>query len=662
MSAMPSAANLAELQHSESQKEQFARWADEYDRSPNPMLSLEERFLTPLLPKLCGKDVVDVGCGTGRWLERIARSVPRSLTGIDASPEMLSHAREKLGRAATLAVGDATSLPAASSSADVVLASFVASYVADLEQFAAEVQRIARKGVQIYITDVHPETTAACSWKRSFRCGDQRVELASFARLIEAVVSCFERAGFRTVCLLEPSFGPPELETFRTAGKLEAFYAAAGLPALYILQLQHLSSRLSSSGETCETGRLKLAGARIALDAELGIAADVEVQGGRIGAIRSLGESGAEDHDGGPAPLQLDGYLLLPGLINAHDHLEFGLFPNLGRGPYANAEDWARDIQDNEKTTIAAHRSVPKDVRLWWGALRNLLCGVTTVCHHNPVLPDLQADDFPVRVITNFGWAHSLAMDTQLKAKFDATGSNVPFVLHGGEGLDEGSANEIFELERVGVLDSRTVVVHGVGLSRDGIALLNERGSALVLCPTSNRFLFGRTLTREALSSVRQLVLGSDSPLTAAGDLLDEVRVAHGEIGIAAVDLYRMLFDRAAHVFRLNDGEGTIRPDARADLIAVRDTGATPAEAVANLTTDDIEFVLVGGRVQLASEVIFRRLPAQLTPGLEPLQVESELRWVRAPLARLFREAERALGCDLKIGGKRVRNVCTAWL
>lgn len=653
------AANVPALQAAALQSEQFALWAAEYDRSPNPMLLLEERFLGPLLPQLSRKDVVDVGCGTGRWLERIARSAPRSLTGFDTSPEMLGRAREKLGRAAALAVGNATSLPAASSSADVVLASFVASYVDDLHHFALELRRIARGNCQLYVSDVHPDTAAACNWKRSFRADEGRVELAASTRSMREVIDCFEEVGFRVACLLEAPFGIPELETFRKAGKLDAFENAAGLPAIYILQLQPVSvPRMSPTTE--EPSGLSLTGACITLDAELSIRGDIEIQQDRIASLRTLAAGSLKQKGTGSVPL--DGYLVLPGLINAHDHLEFGLFPNLGNGPYANSEDWAKDIQESERERIAAHTSVPKYVRLWWGAIRNLLCGVTTVCHHNPLLPELLMEDFPVRVVRNFGWAHSLAMDAGVKSKFKNTASDAPFVVHAGEGLDEKSADEIFELDRAGIMDSRSVLVHGLALTPDGVGVLNDRGGALVWCPTSNRFLFGRTLTREALSSVQQLVLGSDSPLTAAGDLLDEVRVAHREIVIAAVELYRMVFNRAAQVFRLEDGEGTIRPDASADVIAVRDRGLTPAETLANLTTRDVELVIVRGRVQLASDDIVRRLPAKVTSGLEPLEVESELRWVRAPLARLFREAENVLGCDIKIGGKRVRNVCAAWL
>jgi len=70
----------------------------------------------------------------------------------------------------------------------------------------------------------------------------------------------------------------------------------------------------------------------------------------------------------------------------------------------------------------------------------------------------------------------------------------------------------------------------------------------------------------------------------------------------------------------------------------------------------------LGGRVQLASEAIRSRLPAYLTSGLRPLQIEKTLRWIRAPLGRLFGEAEDVLGCGLKLGGKRIRNVLADWI
>ena len=80
----------------------------------------------------------------------------------------------------------------------------------------------------------------------------------------------------------------------------------------------------------------------------------------------------------------LSGHLLLPGLINAHDHLEFNLFPRLGRGPYANASSWAADIYRPDASPVKEHLLVPKKVRLIWGGIKNLLSGVTTVAHHNP--------------------------------------------------------------------------------------------------------------------------------------------------------------------------------------------------------------------------------------------------------------------------------------
>lgn len=651
---MTSTGEIAGLAVELAQKHEFALWASSYDESLNPMLALEERFLASIFPNARGKDVLDVGCGTGRWLHRLLNMEARSLTGIDFSPEMLEHARQKLGGRAMLAVGNATTLPAANSSCDIVLASFIASYIPDLPAFAAEIRRALRDHGRLYVSDIHPETARTCNWKRAFHTENTTVDLTTYTHSLERIIACFQGAGFKVACMLEPPFGTPEFELFCRAGKEDAFYAAGTRPAIYILELQPAGTRRTLSNAHAESRCWSLSGARIALNADTAISGHVEIASGRVESIATSQTDHGEARAYDSPSLDLSGYLLLPGLINAHDHLEFGLYPNLGHGPYDNSAQWARDIHERDRATIETHQSVPRDVRLWWGAIRNLLCGVTTVCHHNPLHPELLSDDFPVRIVTKCGWGHSLAMDGQLDAKHRSTPEKHPFVLHACEGLDEISANELDELERRGLLDPRTILVHGLALRASGIGLLNSRGATLVWCPTSNRFLFGRTHSIETIASLDRVLLGNDSPLTAAGDLLDEIHIAYHEIGAAPEALYRMIFDSAPAAFRLGNGEGQIRPHAAADFIAVRDAGLTPAEALANLASTDVELVVLRGRVQLASVEILKRLPPRLTAGLYPLEVDSTVRWIRAPLDRLVAEAQKVLGCDLQIGGKRI--------
>ena len=157
-----------------SSAQAYALIAQHYDEQLNPLLALEERILSPLLPSVAGKCVLDVGCGTGRWLARLAGQGPRELWGVDASPAMLRVAAAKVGDAAVLGVASATDLPIATGAADVVICSFVASYIEDMAAFAREVRRVCRAGATVLLTDLHPRTTRKLGWKRAFRSGDRK--------------------------------------------------------------------------------------------------------------------------------------------------------------------------------------------------------------------------------------------------------------------------------------------------------------------------------------------------------------------------------------------------------------------------------------------------------------------------------------------------------
>jgi cytosine/adenosine deaminase-related metal-dependent hydrolase/ubiquinone/menaquinone biosynthesis C-methylase UbiE len=639
----------------------FDTWAQFYDDQPNPLLMVEQRFLARMLPGIHGLDVLDAGCGTGRWLQLLASHRPASLVGVDASPQMLQRASAKLGPLSTLRLGSCTALPVQNAAADLVLASFVLSYIESAEDFARELHRVTRPGGTVFLTDMHPETEVSCHWKRSFRANGAEEHLPAIGRPLQAVIDTFQACGFDLVTLIEPSFDSQEKAAFVQSGRLEAFEASANHPAIYILQLRKksvLNARPHSPADTGES--LHISGASYALGPETSTSASLLIEGGHVHSISSAMSRPRRPVSPAMSILDLPGYLLLPGLINAHDHLEFGLFPNLGTGPYQNAVEWAKEIHRTQASVIARHRKTPKAVRLWWGAIRNLLCGVTTVCHHNPLSRELLSPDFPIRVLSRFGWAHSLEMDPNLIHNFDHTPPNLPFILHAAEGVDAKSAQEIFDLDRMQVLDDRTVLVHGLALNPKAVALLNRRRTAVIVCPTSNQFLFHCAPSSTLIKSLNSVVLASDSPLTAAGDLLDEISFAHTEIGLSANSLYEMVTERPANVLRLRNGEGSLKPGSIADLIAVRDTGLSPAETLAQLSFNQVELVILAGRVQLASASLYDRLPESHKNGLQSLTIEGHQRWLRAPVDNLLAEARKTAGRDLRLGGKKVDHASAA--
>ncbi len=356
----------------------------------------------------------------------------------------------------------------------------------------------------------------------------------------------------------------------------------------------------------------------------------------------------------GDLVVDLDGAVVLPGLINAHDHLELNHYgPLKSRDRYENATAWIDDMRPRIQAdaAIRANRAHALSSRLFIGGLKNLLAGVTTVAHHNPRYREL-ARSVPVRVVRRYGWAHSFLLERQpvgargerggeVGARYRATAANAPFIVHVAEGVDAAAAAEVGRLDALGCLRANTVLVHGVAMTNGDWERVVASGAGLVWCPASNHYLFGRTVpARQWLDASDRapahLCLGTDSRVTGARDLLDELRAAASLAPLSAIELLRMVTTAPARILRLPDA-GRLVPDASADLLvvpaAVGDAAGDAASALLAASRRDVSLVTIGGRLMVASPR-FAEVFAARRAAARPILVDGVERLAEARLAR----------------------------
>ncbi len=350
----------------------------------------------------------------------------------------------------------------------------------------------------------------------------------------------------------------------------------------------------------------------------------------------------------GDEVIDLDGAHVLPGLINAHDHLELNHYgPLKRRASYQNATAWIDDLRPSlgSDPAIVRSRAYPLASRLFIGGLKNLLSGATTVAHHNPLYRECR--HVPVRLVEPFGWAHSFALERQpvgangepggeVRARCRETPLDIPFIVHVAEGVDEAAAAELDRLNASACLRPNTVIVHGVALTPDRWAAIAADGVSLVWCPASNLFLFNQTAPvrgclDRAPGRADRIALGTDSRITGARDLLDELRIAVSR-GVSAAEALRMVTTSAARILRL-DQAGVIAQGAPADLLVLPPGETGAAEALLRVSRSDVTLVVIGGTPLVGSPAMAAAFRARALAAV-PIAIDGRVRLVARRLAR----------------------------
>jgi ubiquinone/menaquinone biosynthesis C-methylase UbiE len=134
--------------------EEYARAAREYDKKWWFYVEATTRETLRRMPMAGVNRVLDVGCGTGELLARLAAKHPDvALAGIDPVSEMLAVARGKLSDRPDLRVGYADALPWPTATFDVVVSCNMFHYISHPLKAIAEMRRVTRPGGALVVTD-----------------------------------------------------------------------------------------------------------------------------------------------------------------------------------------------------------------------------------------------------------------------------------------------------------------------------------------------------------------------------------------------------------------------------------------------------------------------------------------------------------------------------
>jgi 5-methylthioadenosine/S-adenosylhomocysteine deaminase len=382
----------------------------------------------------------------------------------------------------------------------------------------------------------------------------------------------------------------------------------------------------------------------------------VAVQGSKIAAV---GQPAALS-DLPPARERLDvqGGLVLPGLVNTHSHAPMvwfrGLADDLPLGRWLSdfifpAEArWLTPERVYEGTLLAAAEMIRggittvADGYFFEDEVRRALAhsGLRAVAAQGvvdfpaPGVPDPRDNlrvaaeflesgrDLPPGRLTSAIFCHSpytCGPETLRKAKDLTRNRGAPFFLHLAETRDEVEkirekfgASPAAYLDRLEVLDELTVAVHAVWLPPEDLELLARRGVKVSHCPESNlKLAAGVAPIPDLLARGVTVGLGTDGAASNNNlDLWGEISLAarlhkgwrHDPTLLPAAQAVALATREGARVLGLHDLTGTLAPGKEADLIVLGldRPHLTPlydpySHLAYAASASDVQHVMVGG-------------------------------------------------------------------
>jgi hypothetical protein len=324
-----------------------------------------------------------------------------------------------------------------------------------------------------------------------------------------------------------------------------------------------------------------------------------------------------------------DNHIVFPAFINAHDHLDFNLFPLLTEKKYTDYIEWGTDLHKTHDGVIKSILKIPLAQRIQFGLLKNLVNGMGGVVHHGLHHKLIrQVSSFPVYL--NYRYIHAIATDKKWKLKLNLSAS--PIMIHLGEGIAANASDEIDQVIKYNFFERKIIAIHAIPLSERQAKKLD----AVIWCPASNINLYGSTMNVESIIPNTLVMFGTDSTLSADANFWEHLRLVRGNL-VEDIRLYEII---------QNSNRYFQKSSPFRNWVVAKRKDEKFLNSFFQINPSDIQLVWLDGESWLCDDV----LPFKPSTSI-PIQVGTSIKWVKKELGDVVSVFEKN-GLELPLGIK----------
>ncbi len=307
--------------------------------------------------------------------------------------------------------------------------------------------------------------------------------------------------------------------------------------------------------------------------------------------------------------------VISPGLINAHDHLQYNvLAPWEHADLYDDRYDWQSDgdYWDYREAYDAIEDELNCEI-MKWAELRNLVGGATAAVGSSggsciDILVRNLDEDSASHGLSDWSMSYSSGraeyVDSGDGSAFQdelANGSIEAVAYHVAEGIGGSVTDEIDHMASVGMAGPGFSYVHATDATLSQLAAMAEAGTSIIWSPRSNLDLYAET-TPVQLASTLGVPVAVGPDWTWSGSYNPREEIACVDTFFQAVgtpwsdvDVWETVTSDASAVLGLEGRLGKLERGYHAD-IAVFTWSATPYRSLIDGDPQDTRLVLVGGQ------------------------------------------------------------------